>query len=55
MKYTEINKLNYEEACEHWEWLLRHNPTKEEEKEMEYLSILLNSYEVDFLYGEENA
>ena len=54
MKYTQINKNNYGEACDYWTWLLRYGTTKEQEKEREDLAILLNNYEVDNLYGNNN-
>jgi hypothetical protein len=54
MKYTEIDKYNYNEANNYWNWLLRHSFNKEQEKELEILSTLLNDYEINSLYEKED-
>jgi len=51
MKYTEINKYNYESASDYWIYLLRYGTTKEQEKEREELAILLGDYDGGYTFG----
>jgi hypothetical protein len=54
MRYTKIDKNNYEEANLYYQWLMRRISTKEQEKELKDLAVLLNDYEVDNLYGDQD-
>jgi len=45
MKYTKINKDNYNDACNRYLWLQRGYRDPEKRAEMELLDILLLKYE----------